>query len=137
MKRHLLSILLLAMGSSLEAQPAGQLLYIKKCDSCHGVTGRGYGHAAIGLGSPPKDLTQIAARRDGIWPILEVMSIIDGYSQRSLPREDMPIFDDFLQGEMIDFDTGNGLTTPTPTNLIEMVNYLETLQDPAPTRYAP
>ena len=137
MKRHLLLIPFLAMGSPLEAQPDGQLLYMEKCASCHGVTGRGDGPAAIGLGTAPEDLTRIAARRGGIWPMLEVMSIIDGYSRRTLPREDMPIFDDFLEGEMIDFDTGNGLTTPTPTKLIEMVNYLETIQDPAPTGYVP
>jgi hypothetical protein len=83
------------------------------------------------------DLTQSAARRGGIWPMLEVMSIIDGYSRRHVPREDMPMFDDFLKGEMTDFDTGNGLTTPTPINLIEMAKYLETLQDPAPTGYVP
>ena len=137
MKRHLLLIPFLAIGYPLEAQPNGQSLYVEKCASCHGVTGRGDGPAAFGLRTAPEDLTQIAARRGGIWPMLEVMSIIDGYSRRHVPREDMPMFDDFLKGEMTDFDTGNGLTTPTPTDLIEMANYLETLQDPAPTGYVP
>ena len=137
MKRHLFLIPLLAAGSSLEAQSDGQLLYMENCAVCHGLSGRGDGPASISLGTAPEDLTQIAARRDGIWPMLEVMSIIDGYSRRTLPREDMPIIGDFLEGEMIDFDTGNGLTTPTPINLIEVVNYLEMLQDPAPTGYVP
>ena len=137
MKRHLLLIPLLAMGCSLEAQPDGQLLYMENCASCHGATGRGDGPAASGLGTPPADLTRIAARRDGIWPMLEVMSIIDGYSRRTLQRDEMPIFDDFLKGDMIDVDTGNGLKAPMQANLIEMVNYLETLQDPAPTDYVP
>jgi len=137
MKRHLLLISLLAMGSSLEAQSEGQSLFMENCASCHGVTGRGDGPAATGLGTPPADLTQIAARRDGIWPMLEVMSIIDGYSRSTLPREDMPIFDNFLEGDMIEVDTGNGLKSTMPTNLIAMVNYLETLQDPAPTDYVP
>ena len=137
MKRHLLLIPLLAMGCSLEAQPDGQFLYMENCASCHGATGRGDGPAASGLGTPPADLTRIAARRDGIWPMLEVMSIIDGYSRRTLQRDEMPIFDDFLKGDMIDVDTGNGLKAPMQANLIEMVNYLETLQDPAPTDYVP
>ena len=137
MKRHLLLIPLLAMGCSLEIQPEGQSLYIENCASCHGVTGRGDGPAATRLSTPPADLTQIAARRDGIWPILEVMSIIDGYSRRTLKRDEMPIFDDFLEGDMIDVDTGNGIKTPMQANLIEMVDYLETLQDPAPTDYVP
>ena len=63
--------------------------------------------------------------------------IIDGYSRRTLPREDMPILDSFLDGDMIEFDTSNGVKTSMPTKLIEMVDYLETLQDPAPTDYVP
>jgi hypothetical protein len=137
MKRHLLLIPLIAMGCSLEAQSEGQSLYMENCASCHGVTGRGDGPAATGLRTPPADLTQIAARRDGVWPMLEVMSIVDGYSRRTLKRDEMPIFDDFLDGDTIDVDTGNGLKTPMSTKLIEMVNYLETLQDPAPTDYVP
>lgn len=137
MKRHLFLIPFLVMGGAAVAQSEGRALFLEKCAACHGENGRGDGPAATGLATPPEDLTRIAARRDGIWPMLEVMSIIDGYSQRSFAREDMPIYDDFLQGEMVDFDTGNGLPIPTPKALIEMVNYLETLQDPAPTDYVP
>ncbi len=137
MRRLLLLAPLLAMGCSLETPNVGRILYMENCVSCHGTTGRGDGPAAAGLGSSPADLTQIAARRDGVWPMLEVMSILDGYSRRTLPREDMPIFDGFLEGDMIDFDTGNGVKTPMPTKLIEMVNYLELLQDPEPTDYVP
>lgn len=137
MKHLLLLVPLLAMGCSLETPSTGRMLYLQNCASCHGDTGRGDGPAASGLGTTPADLTQIAARRDGVWPMLEIMSIIDGYSRRTLPREDMPIFDSFLGGDMIGFDTGNGVITPMPTKLIEMVNYLETLQDPAPTDYVP
>lgn len=137
MKRTLLFVPLLVMGSTLASTCVGNVLYTENCASCHGVTGRGDGPSAGGSNTPPADLTQIAARRDGVWPMLEVMSIIDGYSQRTLPREDMPIVEDFLQGHMIDFDTGNGVATPTPANLIEIVDYLETLQDPAPTSFVP
>ena len=83
----------------------------------NGVTGRGDGPSATNLRTPPADLTKIAARRDGIWPMLEVMSIIDGYSRSTLQRDEMPIFDDFLEGDMIDVDTGNGLKTPMSVNL--------------------
>ena len=69
--------------------------------------------------------------------MLEVMSIIDGYSRNTLPREDMPVFENFLNDKMVKFDTGNGVNVLVPTKLIEMVYYLETLQDPAPTRYVP
>lgn len=137
MKRFLLLVPFLLVGNSLEAQSAGELLFLENCVACHGVTGRGDGPLSARLGTTPANLTQIAASRDGVWPMLEVMSILDGYLKSVKPREDMPIFEDFLGGDMDEFDTGNGSTILLPTKLIEMANYLETLQDPAPTEYVP
>ena len=137
MKQFFLFIPFLIFGSSLEAADAGEVLYLENCVSCHGVSGQGDGPNASELGTPPADLTKIAARRDGVWPMLEIMAIIDGYSRNTLPREDMPVFENFLDNEMVEFDTGNGVTTLVPGKLIEIVNYLETLQNPAPSRYVP
>ncbi len=137
MKRFLFVLPLLFTGNVLEAESSGKLLYERNCVSCHGVTGRGDGPLSAGLGTAPADLTQIAARRDGVWPMLEVMSILDGYFRATNPREDMPVFDDFLDDDMVEFDTGNGLTTLAPEKLIEVVNYLESIQYPRPTRYVP
>jgi hypothetical protein len=69
--------------------------------------------------------------------MLEMMSIIDGYSRNTVPREDMPVFESFLDNEMVEFDTGNGEVVLTPSKLIEIVKYLETIQNPVPTRYVP
>jgi hypothetical protein len=69
--------------------------------------------------------------------MLDVMAIIDGYSRNTLPRDDMPVFENFLDNEMVEFDTGNGVDILVPSKMIEIVDYLETLQDPAPTRYVP
>lgn len=137
MKHFILMIPILIVGNSLEAQSVGELLFEGNCISCHGVAGRGDGPLAAGLGTAPADLTQIAARRDGVWPMLEVMSILDGYLKTTNPREDMPVFEGFLDDEMVEFDTGNGVTTLVPTKLIEVVNYLEALQDPQPSSYVP
>ncbi|QJF53214.1 cytochrome c [Roseobacter ponti] len=115
----------------------GEELFSDNCIVCHGVTGQGDGPAARGLNTAPADLTGIAARRDGVWPMLEVMSIIDGYSRNTLSREDMPVFENFLDNEMVEFDTGNGVNVLVPEKLIEIVKYLEALQDPTPTRYVP
>lgn len=137
MKCFLLIVPFLVMGSSLEAQSVGELLFKKNCVSCHGVTGQGGGPLSAGLGTAPANLTQIAARRDGVWPMLEIMSILDGYLKATNPRQDMPIIEDLLDNEMVEFDTGNGLMTLVPAKLVEVTNYLESLQDPRPTRYVP
>ncbi len=137
MKHFLIVITLFFVGSSLEAQSAGETLFVENCVSCHGATGRGDGPIAQKLNTAPPDLTKISARNDGVWPMLEVMSIIDGYSRNILPREDMPVFESFLDNEMVEFDTGNGVDVLVPSKLVEIVKYLEALQDPAPTRYVP
>lgn len=137
MKHFLLLVPFFVTGSSLEASSSGEALFKENCVSCHGTAGRGDGPASAGLSTQPADLTRIADRRDGVWPALEIMSILDGYARNTLPREDMPVFEGFLDNEMTEFDTGNGVSTLVPTKLIEVVNYLETIQNPAPTSYVP
>jgi hypothetical protein len=136
--RHILIVLsLLSMASSLDAESAGGSLYQEHCLQCHGPDGRGDGVAAADLATAPADLTRIAARRDGVWPMLEVMAIIDGYSRNTLPRADMPVFEEFLDNEMVEFDSGNGITVLVPTKLVEIATFLLALQDPAPESFAP
>ena len=119
------------------SREAGQALFAEDCAACHGTGATGNGPLARGLKTQPADLTRIAARRDGVWPMLEVMSIVDGYSKRTQPREDMPIIVGLTEGPMVDLDTGNGLTTPTPARLVAIVRYLESIQSPPPVRYVP
>jgi len=116
---------------------SGRTIYADKCAVCHGTTGKGDGELAGSLETRPADLTQIAARRDGVWPMLEIMSIIDGYSTRNLPGTEMPIYDEFLQGNLVNFDTGNGVQQKTPASLLAIARYLETIQDPKPDRMVP
>ncbi len=133
MKRAILFILLVEMGCSPESASSGRTAFINSCASCHGLTGRGDGPLAAELEVKPANLTKIAARRDGLWPMVEVMSIIDGYHRRTLPREKMPIFGDLAEGKLGPFDAGDGRLTPTPVKLIALANYLESIQDPKAT----
>ena len=137
MKQLVFLVPFITLGSMLEADSTGKALFVDNCISCHGITGQGDGPIAKQLETTPADLTKISARRDGVWPMLEMMSIIDGYSRNTVPREDMPVFESFLDNEMVEFDTGNGEVVLAPSKLIEIVEYLETLQNPAPTRYVP
>ena len=92
----LLLVPFFVLGSPLEAQDVGRLLFKKNCIACHGRTGRGDGPASKGLATQPADLTKIAERRDGVWPILEIISILDGYFENTNQREGMPIFENLL-----------------------------------------
>jgi mono/diheme cytochrome c family protein len=136
-KRILLILLLVEMGCTPDSPTSGRTVFINSCASCHGVTGRGDGPLAAELEVAPADLTKIAARRDGLWPMVEVMSIIDGYHRRNLPREKMPVFGDLAEGKLVPYDAGNGVKTPTPVTIIALANYLETIQDPKATGTMP
>lgn len=137
MTRLIVLILLLLQACAPQPTTSGRAIYNDKCAICHGTKGLGDGPLAMQISTKPADLTKIAARRDGVWPMLEVMSIIDGYSTRYLPGTEMPIYEVFLEGDLVSFDTGNGVLQKTPADLLAIAIYLETLQDPEPTRAVP
>ncbi len=57
------------------------------------------------------------------------MSTIDGYTRRSDRASVMPELGVVLQeGPLVLVDTGDGIMTPTPANLVALANYLESLQ---------
>lgn len=113
-----------------ERQVSGRALYQDYCLSCHGAGGRGDGPAAEGLGKAPADLTTISARNGGTFPMVQVMSAIDGYSRRGDRSSVMPELGVALQeGPLVRVDTGDGIATPTPANLVALANYLKGLQE--------
>lgn len=126
-----------ATVASASSPEQGRKLYVENCATCHGQDARGDGTDSADLDPPPADLTKIASRRERIWPMLEVMSIIDGYTKNTTPRDGMPIIKEISEGPMIEFDTGNGLVSRVPARLVALVNYLETIQKPRPVSYVP
>lgn len=119
------------------SRDTGRALFAEDCAACHGPEAKGNGPLAKGLKTQPADLTKIASRRDGVWPMLEIMSIVDGYSKRTNPRDDMPIIVGLTEGPMTEFDSGNGITRQVPARLVAVVEYLESIQSPPPTSYVP
>src|SRR6056297_2107207 len=82
MKYGFIALGLLLLGCAPSTTPdvsreAGQALFADNCGICHGTDAKGGGPWATSLETSPADLTKIADRRNGVWPMLEVMSIID------------------------------------------------------------
>jgi mono/diheme cytochrome c family protein len=61
----------------------GDNLYRAYCASCHGKDAKGNGPMAVWLKVPPPDLTRIAARNGGTFPLERVDRIISG--EEALP----------------------------------------------------
>ncbi len=62
----------------LIASVQGYKLYQVYCASCHGDDAKGHGPMAVWLKVPPSDLTRIAARNGGEFPLAQVDRIISG-----------------------------------------------------------
>jgi mono/diheme cytochrome c family protein len=56
----------------------GSKLFKIYCASCHGEDAKGHGPMAVWLKVPPSDLTRIAARNGGEFPLAQVDRIISG-----------------------------------------------------------
>ncbi len=122
---------LTALGCAVQPQADGKALFHDYCAGCHGDDGRGDGPAALGLARKPADLTTIAARNGGTFPRVKVMSWIDGFTRAGKHGgQVMPIFDPLLSGPNVLVDTGNGVVTPTPVQLVALADYVEGLQRP-------
>lgn len=124
----------LALVACTEVMPqpiAGAKLFEDYCQACHGSGGRGDGPMAKDLKRRPADLTGIAARNGGTFPMARVMSTIDGYTRRNDMRSIMPEMGEVLaDGPLVQVDTGDGIMTPAPEGLVALADYLKTLQKP-------
>ncbi|MGY6410056.1 MAG: c-type cytochrome [Alkalilacustris sp.] len=106
---------------------SGRALYAENCAVCHGTGGRGDGPAAEGFTPPPSDLTLLSRNNGGVFPLVAVMSYIDGYT-RDERSAGMPAFGALLEGRTLMIETGDGILTPTPEPLVALAEYLRTLQ---------
>jgi mono/diheme cytochrome c family protein len=109
-----------------ETVSAGQQYFLRSCSACHGVAGRGDGPAASALRTPPADLTRMAQRRGGHFPVGEIAAYIDG--RTVVPAHgsrEMPIWGERF-GEM-----GGGGSIGEEVvrgNLLVLIEYLQSIQ---------
>ena len=88
---------------------------------------KGDGDAAAGLARKPANLTRLSAKNGGKFPTTRVMAQIWGYAGAK-GRGVMPDFGPLLQGDMVPYDGGDGIETPTPIRLVQLAEYLKVLQ---------
>lgn len=107
---------------------AAQALYGEYCAACHGGSGSGDGALARGMGLVVPDITGLSAANGGVFPMIEVMAKIDGYTSGARGGEMMPEFGALLEGERVMFDAGDGIASPTPLRLVQLAEHVRSLQ---------
>ncbi len=122
------SLIPLAACLKAEEPPAtGSQDFATYCAACHGDGGKGDGPMAGTLDRRPADLTKLAGA-DGKIPMARVMSKIWGYA-KAPDGTVMPKFAPLLDNDqMVLFDSGDGIPTPTPLRLVQLAEHLQTLQ---------
>ncbi len=131
MMRFALTLALALVAAPLAAQDLvrAERLFQQNCAVCHGADGQGGGPMAEVLVIAPPDLTQIAARRDGAFPMITIAGLIDGRDPLLTHGGDMPIYGRVFGGFdalMREEGVGTLLTAP---EVVDLVWYLEGLQE--------
>jgi len=110
------------------ADPSGRDLYADYCAACHGTSGKGDGIAQAGLNPKAPDLTGLAARNDGTFPLVAVMAKVYGTADgKSLSGGPMPVFGPLLEGPTVLVETDPGVMTPTPARLVAVAEHVARL----------
>ncbi len=105
---------------------AGKRQFRLSCAACHGETAQGNGPVAPLLNVAVPDLTRIAARRQGVFPELEIFRIIDG--QADLPghgARHMPVWGYEFFGDDSDDESAHAQAT---AKVDRLVAYLRSIQ---------
>lgn len=104
----------------------GQLTYEQYCAACHGEYGMGQGAIAEVLTAEVPDLTTLAARNDGVFPMLQVIHVIDGRTGLRAHGGPMPVFGALFSD---DEDMGPyGGPVYTRGKILSLAYYLESIQ---------
>lgn len=97
-----------AKGPALIDSIQGPDLYKAYCASCHGIDAKGNGPLAKVLTVRPSDLTRIAARNGGTFPLMRIERIIAG--EKLVPvghgASDMPVWGPIFSRVEKDQDSG-------------------------------
>ena len=89
-----------------------------------------FGTAAAALLLQPPDLTVLAARNDGVFPLARVVMRIDGRDPLVSHGSPMPVYGDFFEGvQSIAMKTGSGQPIMMSEPVADLVTYLTTLQE--------
>ena len=126
------SVILAATAAPVIAQSSdvGAALYEQFCQSCHGLAGDGQGPVAQFLNVPPPNLTTIAARNDGEFPMLQVIQTIDGRNIIGPHGGAMPMWGAVFSGDMGETmqTYGYGTVLEARGRLMSLAMYLESIQ---------
>ncbi|WP_127562438.1 c-type cytochrome [Nioella ostreopsis] len=129
LKVGLAALALFSLGAcSAYAQSIGEQEYVNNCASCHGEGGMGDGPLANLMTVPVPDLTVIAANNDGVFPMLEMIQVIDGRTGIRGHGYPMPVWGQQFQADAADVAGPYGSELMVRGRVLELAEYLASIQ---------
>ncbi|MBF9032172.1 c-type cytochrome [Rhodobacterales bacterium HKCCE3408] len=120
----------LALPAAAQDAGEGRELFQTYCTACHGIGGRGDGRMAPILTVLPPDLTGLAARNGGDFPVFAVARQIDGRDPMLAHGGDMPIFGRWFEGEAtVAMQAPSGQPILLSRPIADVIAYLEGIQE--------
>ncbi|MEM9577725.1 MAG: c-type cytochrome [Pseudomonadota bacterium] len=125
-----LALASLCLSGAALAQDAdlGAGIYARHCATCHGASAEGNGPMAPALILQPPDLTRLAERNDGNFPMTRVVTRIDGRDPLVSHGSPMPVYGDFFEGEELSLKSETGQPILTSPAVVNLVAYLQAVQ---------
>lgn len=107
----------------------GASLYQTHCAACHGIEATGNGPMAPILTLQPPNLRTLTARHDGVFPVVRVVTRIDGRDPLVAHGSPMPVYGDFFEGDDTALKAETGQPIMTSRAIVDLVAYLEGVQE--------
>jgi len=121
------SILSLSPLQATAQDEFGALEFVRACAVCHGIHGRGDAVASSLLLAPVPDLTQIAARNGGSFPMEDVIATIDGRSTRG--HGPMPVWGYEMQNDNMAVAGTEAADAIVRARIISIAEHLKSIQE--------
>jgi len=72
------AIIVFSGGAAAQNVDTGKAEYLSSCAACHGIDGKGNGPVTKVLKKSPADLTILAKKNNGVFPLNALYEIVDG-----------------------------------------------------------
>lgn len=107
----------------------GKQEYMQACASCHGESGLGQGPIAEFMNIPVPGLTRLSAENDGVFPMLDVIHVIDGRTGVRGHGGPMPIWGELFKAPLLEERGPYGSEVVVRGRILSIAYYLESIQE--------
>ncbi|MCZ0963193.1 c-type cytochrome [Paracoccus benzoatiresistens] len=124
----ILAVIIAGGGAFAQDRDIGADLYAGSCAGCHGAKADGKGPVSEVFRIPVPALTDLAARNGGRFPMLEVIQIIDGRTEKRGHDGVMPIFGTLFSHEHAGGASDQDVVLEVRGKILSIALYLESIQ---------